>query len=149
MLYLLNPMQGRIGRGHWWLLQLIIFALAFAGLILSIMVLADRGASFGARNANEEAMLVFVIVAVVYMNFCTCLNRLRDSGRSGFWYLTFLLPYAGTGLMLYFCGFEASNTIDRTSRQQHKPIKPMPEPQPAPPVERRTNTASKPVFGRR
>lgn len=54
----------------------------------------------------ENVGLGLTALAMIYMNLCTCLNRLRDSGRSGFWYLSFLLPSVGTGLMVYFCGIE-------------------------------------------
>ncbi len=145
MLYLFNPMQGRIGRGYWWMLQLIIFTLAFACLIFSAVVLADPSASYDTRTSSEQAMFVFVVVMMVYMNFCACQNRLRDSGRSGFWYLTFLLPYAGTGLMIYFCGVEAGGNIDRTPHQRPRPT---PEPQSAPEVAKRASP-TRPVFGRR
>ena len=107
MLYLLNPLQGKIGRGRWWLMQLAIFGLAIAGLFATAFLFADFDAPAGTRNGSENAMLALIVVGVVYMNFATCVNRLRDSMRSGFWYLTFLLPMVGTGLMIYFCGLEA------------------------------------------
>jgi uncharacterized membrane protein YhaH (DUF805 family) len=106
MLYLLNPLQGKIGRGRWWLMQFAILALAIVGMVLTALFFADMDAPAGTRNGSENAMLALIVVAVVYMNLATCLNRLRDTMRSGFWYLTFLLPMVGTGLMIYFCGLE-------------------------------------------
>lgn len=107
MLYLLNPLQGKIGRGRWWLMQLVIFVLVIAGLFMTAFLFADFDAPADTRNSSENVMLALILVAMVYMNFATCVNRLRDSMRSGFWYLTFLLPMVGTGLMIYFCGVEA------------------------------------------
>lgn len=42
------------------------------------------------------------------MHFCTCLSRLRDTGRSGQWAVLSILfvGYGGTLLMIYFCGIE-------------------------------------------
>ena len=108
MLALLNPCHGKIGRRHWWLSQLAIFCLAIGGLAATIFLFADLASENTDRNPMENVGLAVTIVAVIYMNLCTCLNRLRDSGRSGFWYLSFQLPTVGTGLMLYFCGIEKS-----------------------------------------
>ena len=110
MLYLLNPLQGKIGRGRWWLMQLAIFVLVVLGLFATAFLFADFDAPAGTRNGSENAMLAMIIVGMIYMNFVTCVNLLRDSARSGFWYLTFLLPMVGTGLMIYFCGLEAGRT---------------------------------------
>ncbi|MCP4319648.1 MAG: DUF805 domain-containing protein [Hyphomicrobiales bacterium] len=105
-------------------MQLVIFSLAIGGMVFSASFLADPAAHTSERNASETAALFVILVAVIYTNFSTCLNRLRDSGRSGLWYLTFLVPYAGTGLMIYFCGVEASGDSDEISNssppsQQH------------------------------
>ncbi|MET1411507.1 DUF805 domain-containing protein [Roseibium sp. HPY-6] len=106
MLALINPCHGKIGRTHWWLSQIAIFCLAIGGLAGTIFLFADLEDSSSARNPMENIGLTVTIIAVLYMNLCTCLNRLRDSGRSGFWYLSFLLPTVGSGLMCYFCGIE-------------------------------------------
>lgn len=106
MAFLLNPLQGRMTRLQWWLAQLGIFAAAFAGLFLTAFLLSDRSAPISTRTPGETWALTGIILSVVFANFSTCLNRLRDSGRSGFWYLSFWLPPAGTGLMIYFCGIE-------------------------------------------
>jgi uncharacterized membrane protein YhaH (DUF805 family) len=105
---LFNPVCGTIGRGRWWLLQLVIFGLAIGGLVATIFLFADLGGQIESRNPMENIGIGLTAMAVIYMNMCTCLSRLRDSGRSGFWYLSFLLPSVGTGLMVYFCGVEKS-----------------------------------------
>lgn len=120
MFALFNPCYGKIGRRHWWLSQLAIFCLALAGLAVTIFLFADLTTEDDVRNPMENVGLAMTIVAVIYMNLCTCLNRLRDSGRSGFWYLSFHLPTVGTGLMLYFCGIEKSPGRFRS----HKPRPP-------------------------
>ncbi|WP_306142896.1 DUF805 domain-containing protein [Roseibium sp. MMSF_3412] len=106
MFALFNPCYGKIGRRHWWLSQFAIFCLALAGLAATIFLFADLTAEDDVRNPMENVGLAVTIVAAIYMNLCTCLNRLRDSGRTGFWYLSFQLPTVGTGLMFYFCGIE-------------------------------------------
>ena len=104
---LFNPFAGEISRGRWWLLQFVIFGLAFIMMVITIMILADPNAPVESRNSEETMALWGIIIAVIYMNFSTCMNRLRHSGRTRWLYLAFLLPLVGTGLMLYFCGIEA------------------------------------------
>ncbi|MCX2721946.1 DUF805 domain-containing protein [Roseibium salinum] len=111
MAAIINPFHGRIGRLQWWLLQFVIFAFAVAGLLVTIFLFAESGAPAGPQTVNEQASLLLIAFLVVNMNFSTCINRLRDTGRSGFWYLTFLLPAVGTGLMIYFCGVEPGKKL--------------------------------------
>ncbi len=106
MAFLFNPFQGQMTRLQWWLAQLGIFAAAFAGLFLTAFLLSDRSEPISTRTSGETWALTGILLSVLFANFSTCLNRLRDSGRSGFWYLTFLFPTVGTGLMIYFCGIE-------------------------------------------
>ena len=109
MLYLIDPFHGQISRRRWWLFQLIILVLAFAGMFVSIVLFSDPDAPTSTRNSNESTMLWSIIAVVIYLNFSACLNRLRDTGRSGLWYLAFMLPTVGTGLMICFCGIEAGD----------------------------------------
>ncbi|MEM8813859.1 MAG: DUF805 domain-containing protein [Pseudomonadota bacterium] len=104
MPYLFNPFHGKIGRGRWWLLQFLIFLTGLVAMIFTIKFLGDPSAPAGTRTRAESLALGIIFLAVIYMNFSVCLNRLRDSERSGLWYLAFMLPYAGTGLMVYLCG---------------------------------------------
>ncbi|MFC4292503.1 DUF805 domain-containing protein [Sphingorhabdus arenilitoris] len=106
MMFALNPFAGRINRGDWWLLQLLIWVFAFAAMAMTIMFASDTAAPVNQRNGAEKMLLVLIILSVIYMNFASCLNRLRDTGRSGWLYLCFLLPTVGTGLMIYFYGIE-------------------------------------------
>lgn len=148
MLALINPCHGKIGRTHWWLSQIAIFCLAIGGLAGTIFLFADLDDSSSARNPMENVGIAVTIIAVLYMNLCTCLNRLRDSGRSGFWYLSFLLPTVGSGLMLYFCGIE--KTPGRFTSD--KPDPPADNFVPQPPVQPASRSSTPPPpkeFGRR
>ncbi|MES0882505.1 DUF805 domain-containing protein [Roseibium sp. SCP14] len=109
MAALFNPVYRRINRLQWWLYQLVILFGAIATLILTALLFGDPDAPKGSRNGLEILGIATACLFFIYANFCTCLNRLRDSGRSWIWYLTFLLPTVGTGLMIYFCGIERSD----------------------------------------
>jgi uncharacterized membrane protein YhaH (DUF805 family) len=106
---LINPFYGRINRGDWWLLQLTIFVIAFLGIFISITFASDPNLPTSEKTTGEAVILLMIILLVAYMNFATCINRLRDSDTNRLWYFSFLLPTVGTGLMIYFCGVKASS----------------------------------------
>lgn len=132
MLALVNPCHGKIGRTHWWLSQIAIFCLAIGGLVATIhLPMGGVG-------------LAVLVIMIMYMNLCTCLNRLRDSSRPGILYLSFFLPSIGTALMFYFCGIEKSPGRFRSDRSHlpedrfvpatPPPVRPSPQPRvPSPP----------------
>ena len=62
-----------------------------------------------ALKSEEKTYLLLLVISVIYMNFATCINRLRDQGKNGFMYTLFLLPTVGTGLMIYHCGIAAGH----------------------------------------
>jgi uncharacterized membrane protein YhaH (DUF805 family) len=109
MFALINPFYGRISRSEWWLSQFAIFALAFFAMFMTIMFASDPNLPTSERTGTESSMLIMIILGGLYMNFATCLNRLRDASYSRFLYLSFLLPTVGTGLMIYFCGIAHSS----------------------------------------
>jgi len=108
MLALINPFADPIGRAKWWGLQIFIWIVGLGALF--VLAVMNQDSPPGARTAGESFGLLLIIAGVVYANLCTCLARLRDSGRSGWWHVAFLLPTVGTGLMIYFCGFEKGDS---------------------------------------
>ena len=115
---LINPLHAPIGRGAWWLSQLYISIFGFILLFLYILSLVSQISDAGNVPGAGKLPIFIIYVTLAYMNLCSCLNRLRDSGRNGLWYLTFFLPFVGMILMIYFCGIEASNAVS------HSPGKP-------------------------
>lgn len=149
MAFLFNPFQGQMTRLQWWLAQLGIFVAAFAALFLTAYLHSDRPVpiSIDTRTPGETWALNGIILSVMFANFSTCLNRLRDSGRSRFWYLSFLIPPAGTGLMIYFCGIERGRgTFFRPSTDTETPP---PQTYAPPPPAQIPSQRSRRTFGRR
>lgn len=147
MIALLNPFYGGISRSHWWLCQVAIVVAFFVGLAVTAFLFATPGSPPAHRNPGETIGLALVIVGVLYMNFSTCLNRLYNSGRSWVWYLTFLLPTVGLGLMLYFCGIEAgSGRMTRRRNRSEPNVRP---PQPIPSRQPPKTPQKQTGFGRR
>lgn len=149
MFAMLNPFLGKITRLHWWLCQIAIFVLAIGGLIATIFLFADPDSEAHTRNGYENLGIAVTVLLVIYANFSTCLNRLRDSGRSRFWYLTFLLPTVGSALMLYFCGIEKGPNQRDNSGSGSSVYKPIPVPSPQRSLHGGLQHAQKRTFGRR
>jgi len=97
----------------------------------------------------ENAGIGLTALTMIYMNLCTCINRLRDSGRSRFWYCTFLLPSVGTALMIYFCGIEKGPGKFISDQPDPKDSLRAPAAPPAAPSRMRTSAPAPREFGRR
>lgn len=106
MIYLFNPMQGEIKRTKWWLSQVAAYGVMLLLAIFLVVTNFDTSMPNGTGYTPTTGHIYIVAAFLVYMNMCTCLNRLRDSGRSGWWYLAFMLPLIGLLAMIYFCGIE-------------------------------------------
>ncbi|WP_428649805.1 DUF805 domain-containing protein [Roseibium sp.] len=106
MVALINPFHGRINRLQWWMYQLVILVFTAIGFVCIGLYFADSHGPDFKLSDDEIVALVLLIFLNLNMNFSTCINRLRDTGRSGFWYIAFLGPTFGTALMIYFCGIE-------------------------------------------
>jgi uncharacterized membrane protein YhaH (DUF805 family) len=84
--------SGRIGRGTWWLGQVVILFLAGA-LIASALTLHTAS-----EVKSDSSNLVFIIFLIVFggvataINFCTTVKRYHDRGKSGWWFLMALSP---------------------------------------------------------
>ncbi|WP_114009947.1 DUF805 domain-containing protein [Cohaesibacter intestini] len=117
MFALFNPFYGEISRKSWWTYQSVIwviFALLAAAFyfLLAALRMGDGIADAFSTLFGVVAASVLAIVAI-YMNFCSCVNRLRNTGRTGWWWLIFQVPVIGVPLMLYFCGIEEGDPVQR------------------------------------
>lgn len=94
--------QGRSSRGAywWWFLwyMLIIFVVAFLGGLLG---------QFG------MAILGLVYLAVILPTLAVSVRRLHDIGKSGWWLLISLIPFAGLLILYWTCqpGQDGSNAF--------------------------------------
>jgi hypothetical protein len=162
MLSLVSPVAEPIGRAKWWGFQFLILFVGILALFVLAINYSDTGAT--GRVPEENAMVWGIIGLVLYTNLCTCLARLRDTGRSGWWWIAFLLPTVGTGLMIYFCGVEAGQKRDfdpdqfeRQIKQDFKPKQPTATMTPGAarvaeatsPRPPSNSPGSRPAFGRR
>lgn len=164
MSYLINPMAGEIGRLKWWLSQLLIIAILIVGVVTIVAMNMDVDANSVDQIPDIKGMMWPLMIFTGYINFCACLNRLRDTGRSGWWYLAHFIPLAGPFIICYFCGiskgdggssysggYDGSSSIDadeiiRRYQAGESAAAHMPVPAPKP---RRPQPAAPQGFGKR
>lgn len=103
--------QGRIGRGTWWLAQVVGIPIIY---IVGISLLAGLVAASPAETAEElnlawGSTMILVLVAAfivaVWINFSSTIQRYHDRGKSGFWSLMLLVPFIGGIWVFIECGF--------------------------------------------
>jgi uncharacterized membrane protein YhaH (DUF805 family) len=78
--------QGRIGRGHYWLLS----ALYLLALVVGLVALAGFGILVNARPGDASTLVAVPIGMVFMLGMSVAIagagvRRLHDRGKSGFW----------------------------------------------------------------
>ena len=99
--FLFSPL-GRIGRGKWWLAQLVNVAIIIAFVVLlSIQFSGDEIIS-GLSDRSDPSIdplfaaeFLVVILFLIWMTFCITVKRYHDRGKSGWWYLFQFIPIVG------------------------------------------------------
>jgi uncharacterized membrane protein YhaH (DUF805 family) len=98
--FLFSP-SGRIGRGKWWLAQLVNTIVIIAFIILVSMQFSGDDISNLSDKPIPSIDLMFaaeflvVILVLVWMTFCITVKRYHDRGKSGWWYLFQFIPIVG------------------------------------------------------
>lgn len=69
------------------------------GLLAFLIIFFDDDS-----NASKTTNIAIMAVVWIWMQIAICGQRLHDQDRTAWWFLAFLVPYAGTGLMTYYCG---------------------------------------------
>lgn len=99
--FLFSP-SGRIGRGKWWLAQLVNIVIVIAFIVLVSMQFSGDDII---RNLSDSpnpsidpmfaAEFLVVVLFLVWMTFCITVKRYHDRGKSGWWYLIQFIPIVG------------------------------------------------------
>lgn len=92
--------EGRIGRGSWWLVVLLI--LVVVGILYGI-VYAMQGD--GDPNVALVILLVVVYAVAIWINAAATVKRYHDRNKSGAWFFIALVPFIGGLWQLIECGF--------------------------------------------
>lgn len=107
MLNLLFGMRGRIGRGSWWLAQLvgvpIAYVVGFAAIAGMLPAVGDDAA--GLPQAPIAAVAIAVTLLGVWINIAASVKRLHDRDKGGAWLLLSLIPVIGPIWIMVELGF--------------------------------------------
>ena len=102
MLAFMFSSSGRIGRGKWWLAQLVTFVIIiFCIILFSVQFSRDDITKVLADSPNPSidpmfvAELVVFALFLVWMGFCITVKRYHDRGKSAWWYLLQFIPIIG------------------------------------------------------
>jgi uncharacterized membrane protein YhaH (DUF805 family) len=99
--FVLSP-SGRIGRGKWWLAQLVTICIIISFVVLLSLQLPGKAidgilvteSSPGIDPMFAAEFAVFAIF-LIWMGFCITVKRYHDRGKSGWWYLLQFVPIVG------------------------------------------------------
>jgi uncharacterized membrane protein YhaH (DUF805 family) len=111
MILKLFGFKGRIGRGMWWLAQLVAIPIIYLGGASLVLGLVAAGPAQTAQELNLAwggsmvLILIATIIIGVWINFSSTIQRYHDRGKSGFWSLMLFVPFIGFILVIIECGF--------------------------------------------
>ena len=88
--------DGRASRSEYWYFYLVLFALVFGGAVVAVVL--------DAAGASIVGTILLVVISVFHIipSWTVAVRRLHDTGRSGWWLLMSLVPFAGPIVLLVF-----------------------------------------------
>lgn len=94
----LFSMQGRIGRGQYWLGYLVLVAIAFIAWLALFAGLG--GQNLDSQNFDSQNLVLLFVPIVLtpfslWMSICIMAKRYHDRGKSAWWILICLIPIVG------------------------------------------------------
>jgi uncharacterized membrane protein YhaH (DUF805 family) len=89
--------SGRARRSEFWWFALFYFLVLFVASIL------DRIVGSGYGVANIGIFYTLAVLALLLPNIAVTIRRLHDTGRSGWWWLIWLVPLVGWIILIVFC----------------------------------------------
>lgn len=115
MIKLLFGWQGRIGRGSWWLLQLIAIPVMVVGgssFFAGTVVLDNPAGTITVSSGLGLAIFCVALITSLWVNVVSCIKRFHDRGKSGLWFLMSFVPVIGGIWMFVECGFCSGDDDD-------------------------------------
>lgn len=105
--------SGRIGRGSWWLGQLIVIIVGVATLVIIFKSLPrnlprsafESGEIFSLMSGSAILALACLFMLAMWINIAVTIKRYHDRGKPGVWFLMMFVPYIGSIWILVECGF--------------------------------------------
>jgi uncharacterized membrane protein YhaH (DUF805 family) len=114
--------SGRIGRGYWWLAQLVLIPVVlFGGFFLAgaIGATAKGTAAAGTSIGVGAIVIVLSIVACIWLNASSTVQRYHDRGKQGAWFFVGMIPVIGIFWQIIECGFCSGDDGDNRYGPPH------------------------------
>ncbi len=109
MMNMLFGLKGRIGRGSWWLAQLIaipiVYLFGFTALAGLGMTIPDGGEPDAATGGGIILAILLALVIAIWINVASTVKRFHDRGKSGAWFFIVFIPFIGGIWQMIECGF--------------------------------------------
>lgn len=110
--------SGRIGRGAWWLGQLIVIILGGAVIAVAMASLPrhlprsafESGEIFRLLGGNAFLAIGCFFALALWINIAVTIKRYHDRNKPGVWFLMMFVPYIGSIWILVECGFLRGTT---------------------------------------
>ena len=98
---LLFGFEGRVGRGPFWLGQIVVLLLVwlYATYVDRLLAAWMPGSIF----MGSAVALIFAL-PIIWVQMAITIKRCHDRGKTGFWTMLLLLPIVGQLWLLVDCG---------------------------------------------
>lgn len=93
--------EGRSRRSEYWFIQLFLVMTNVAAAVVDLVLMGFDVDRFIANGGGGIVGLVWIAVTLV-PTLAVLVRRLHDTGRSGWWALMVLVPFAGVIVLLIF-----------------------------------------------
>ena len=93
--------KGRSRRSEYWFVQLFLLITNLAAAAIDLWLMDGDVEQFMANGGGGIVGLVWILVTIVPA-LAILVRRLHDSGKSGWWALMLLVPFAGAIVLLIF-----------------------------------------------
>ena len=102
---LFMSLQGRIGRGKFWLgvLGIVVGSLVI-GAVLGMLGLFNVDPATGQPGAGFWIGYLILMALLIWPSICIYAKRFHDRDKSGWWMLIGLVPIIGSIWLLVECG---------------------------------------------
>ena len=87
-------LNGRIGRGQFWVGMLCLFVVSLVLSVLGLFILGD-----------SPLLTLIVLLITLWPSICVAGKRFHDRDKSAWWYLISLVPLIGAIWIIVECGF--------------------------------------------
>ena len=94
-------LRGRSRRSEYWFVQLFLVVTNLLAAVIDLVLLDGDVERFMAQGGGGIVGLVWIFATIVPA-IALLVRRLHDTGKSGWWALMILLPFAGAIVLLIF-----------------------------------------------